>query len=125
MNGHAPGLARHPPLWGCVVMTRDVNAQNVWTVADVCDEAMSTLVGRRVRSRIWKSCLLSVMSASSADFPEHESLNSDTHVAGDTFESPKFVRNRIDRSASSFGELFTCTLIVLDAVFVSGCPALV
>src|SRR4029079_10765582 len=112
LTGRARGLPSPPQLWGCVVMMRDVNAQNVWTVADVCDEAMSTLVGRRVRSRIWKSCLLSVMSESSADFPEHESLNSDTHVAGDTFVSPKFVRNRIDRSASSFGEMFAWTRLV-------------
>src|SRR5689334_25352983 len=48
------------------------------------------------------------MSANSSFLPLHESLNSATHLSGDTFESAKLPRKRSDMSASSFGELFTC-----------------
>jgi hypothetical protein len=115
---HDDGSARHPPLCGECVMTRDVNEQNVWTVASTRDVSISTDVGWSVESRIRKSCLLSVTSASSALFPAQESLKSATHVSAETPELPKFERKRIDKAASSFGELFTWTLTVFDAVFV-------
>ena len=57
------------------------------------------------------------MSANSSPLPRHESLNSATHVAGDTLELAKLPRKRSDMSASSFGELLTCAVTVPVTLF--------
>src|SRR3954462_13787565 len=106
-------------------MTSDVNAQSVCTVAFVRDAVGSIPLWRSDDDRIWKSCRLFVMSVNSSFFPEHEGVNSDTQMSGETLESAKLRRRPSNRSASSCGELFTCTGTVPVAVFCFCCPPLV